>query len=153
MGCMSWRIFFMSMYVKYDLNFRARRPGLTVMKSSNDDDETVMKSSNDDDMTVIKLSNDNNVTVIKLSNNDGVTVTNLSNEDDVIVIKPQNDDPRSVTNYQLVQKNNQQLVNQRSYNHLCIIRYWSHSVIISHNQGRHSMILDAFKMHSYSLST
>ena len=60
----------MSMYVKYDLNFRARRPGLTVMKSSNDDDETVMKSSNDDDVTVIKLSNDNNVTVNKLSNND-----------------------------------------------------------------------------------
>ena len=44
----------MSMYVKYGLNFRARRPGLTVMKSSNDDDETVMKSSNDDDVTVVK---------------------------------------------------------------------------------------------------
>ena len=39
----------MTMYVKYGLNFRARRPGLPVMKSSNDDDETVMKSSNDDD--------------------------------------------------------------------------------------------------------
>ena len=63
----------MSMYVKYGLNFRARRPGLTVMKSSNDDDETVMKSSND-----------NNVTVIKSSNNDEVTVRNLSNEDDVM---------------------------------------------------------------------
>ena len=56
---------FMSMYVKYVLNFRVRRPGLTVMKSSNDDDETVMKSSNDDDVTVIKLSIDKNVTVIK----------------------------------------------------------------------------------------
>ena len=33
----------MSMYVKYDLNFRARRPGLTVMKSSIDDDVTVIK--------------------------------------------------------------------------------------------------------------
>ena len=60
----------MSMYVKYGLNFRARRPGLTVMKSSNGDDETVMKSSIDDDVTVIKLSNDNKVTVIKSSNND-----------------------------------------------------------------------------------
>ena len=56
----------MSMYVKHGLNFRAHRPGLTVMKSSNDDDETVMKSSNDDDVTDIKLSNNNNVTVIKL---------------------------------------------------------------------------------------
>ena len=66
----------MSMYVKYGLNFRARHPVLTVMKSSNDDD-----------VTVIKLSNDNNVKVIKSSNNDEVTVTNLSNEDDVMVIK------------------------------------------------------------------
>ena len=53
---MSWRIFFISMYVKYGLNFRARRPGLMFMKSSNDDD-----------VTVIKLSNDNNVTLIKSS--------------------------------------------------------------------------------------
>ena len=92
----------MSMYVKHGLNFRARRPGLTVMKSSNDDDETVMKSPNDDDVTVIKLSNDNNVTVIKSSNNGEVTVTNLSNEDDGN--QTVNDDPRSVTNYQLVKK-------------------------------------------------
>ena len=78
----------MSMYVKYGLNFRARRPALTGMKSSNDDDEkTVMKSWNDDDVTVIKLSNDNNVTVIKSSNNDEVTVTNLSNEDGVMILK------------------------------------------------------------------
>ena len=44
----------MSMYVKYGLNFRACRPSLTVMKSSNDDDESVMKSSNDNNVTVIK---------------------------------------------------------------------------------------------------
>ena len=96
---MSWRIFFISMYVKYGLNFRARRPGLTVMKSSNDNNVTViklsndnnvpvMKSSNNDEVTVIKSSNNDDVTVIKSSNNDGATVTNLSNEDDVMVIKP-----------------------------------------------------------------
>ena len=141
MGCMSLLILFMSMYVKYDLNFRAR-PGLTVMKSSNDDDETVMKSSNDDDVTVIKLSNDNNVTVNKLSNNDEVTVTNLSNENDVIVIKTAKWRPSECHELSTRTKINQQLVNQRSYNHLCIFRYWSHSAIISHNQGRHSVILD-----------
>ena len=73
------------MYVKYGLNFRARRPGLTVMKSSNDDDETVMKSSNDDDETVMKSSNDNDVTVIKLSNDNNVTVIKSSNNDEVTV--------------------------------------------------------------------
>ena len=43
----------MSMYVKYDLNICARRHGLRVMKSSNDDAVMVMKSLNEDDMTII----------------------------------------------------------------------------------------------------
>ena len=55
MGFMSWRIFLMSTYVKYDLNIRARRHGLTVMKSPNDDAVTVMKLSNDDGTTIMKL--------------------------------------------------------------------------------------------------